>query len=459
MERMRCLSSGETATSGAFIYWMTRDYRVEDHWGLYYAMNMAIEAHVPLEVIWVLAPEFVGPSKRQRTYLLEVLHELSQVFQTMNVPVHLLYQVSELETWLIEKKPSRIMMELNPLRPFQQALENLLVQQLCPIYEVDAHNIVPLWVASDHAEYGAYTLRPKIQRVLERYLIPVPAVPFEDMISHQKSFNIENEDIELQLQAASRMLIGNREIEQEVSHLDHRLLVKSHAIHRFFNEFVQGKLEFYHEHGNDPSVDVVSQMSPYLHFGRVYAGSVARILKDIQLENQTYTSSIEDYLEQLIVRRELADNFCYYHQDYDQTSCFPNWAMTSLNEHLIDIREYLYDFDTFRQARTHDSLWNASMMQLLKEGRIHGYMRMYWAKKILEWTRSPEEAQRFAIELNDTYSLDGYDPNGYTNIAWSIGGVHDRAWQTRQVFGKIRYMNANGCKRKFDANAYVSRYH
>ena len=204
---------------------------------------------------------------------------------------------------------------------------------------------------------------------------------------------------------------------------------------------------------NDPNESGQSNLSPYLHFGQLSAQRVA-------IEVMKSPASDEDksaFLEELIVRRELSDNFCFYNPHYDATEGFPNWAKETHRIHSDDKREHTYALKEFEQGKTHDPLWNAAQMELVITGKMHGYMRMYWAKKILEWTSNPEEAMRFSIYLNDKYSLDGRDPNGYAGIAWSIGGVHDRAWGERSVFGKIRYMNYNGCKRKFDVAKYIGR--
>ena len=163
------------------------------------------------------------------------------------------------------------------------------------------------------------------------------------------------------------------------------------------------------------------------------------------------------FLEELIVRRELSDNFCYYNPDYDNIGGFPDWARKTHDKHRKDPRAVIYSRDQFEHAQTHDDLWNAAQMEMVKRGKMHGYMRMYWAKKILEWTQSPEIALETAIYLNDRYEIDGRDPNGYTGIAWSIGGVHDRAWSERSVFGKVRYMSYNGCKSKFNIKKYIER--
>ena len=195
-------------------------------------------------------------------------------------------------------------------------------------------------------------------------------------------------------------------------------------------------------------------MSPYLHFGHIAAQRLALLVKAAKVPAREK----EAYLEELIVRRELADNFCYYNRNYDSFTGFPEWASKTLDEHRADKREYLYSRDKLEQGKTHDELWNAAQRQMMVQGKMHGYLRMYWAKKILEWTKSPEEAMAIAIYLNDRYELDGRDPNGYTGIAWSIGGVHDKAWQERPIFGKIRFMSYAGCTRKFDVKKYISRW-
>jgi deoxyribodipyrimidine photo-lyase len=167
--------------------------------------------------------------------------------------------------------------------------------------------------------------------------------------------------------------------------------------------------------------------------------------------------SRESYLEELIVRRELSDNFCFYNGKYDALEGFPAWAQRTLNEHSGDEREHEYELEKLENAETHDDLWNAAQMEMVQNGKMHGYLRMYWAKKILEWSGSPEEGLQMAIYLNDRYELDGRDPNGYVGCAWSIGGVHDRAWFERPIFGKVRYMSYNGCKSKFNVDRYIEK--
>jgi deoxyribodipyrimidine photo-lyase len=225
------------------------------------------------------------------------------------------------------------------------------------------------------------------------------------------------------------------------------------AAHETLREFTDEKLFFYNEKRNNPNFDAQSMLSPYFHFGQIAPQRAAlnALAADAPDEDK------DSYIEELIVRRELADNYCLYNPGYDGIEGADPWALKTLDEHGSDARDYVYPFEVFDSADTHDTLWNAAQMQVKLTGRMHGYMRMYWAKKILEWTDSPETAFRYALLLNDTYALDGRDPNGYVGVAWSVAGVHDRAWTERPVYGKVRYMNRNGCRSKFDVQGYIDK--
>jgi len=165
---------------------------------------------------------------------------------------------------------------------------------------------------------------------------------------------------------------------------------------------------------------------------------------------------LDMFIEEAVVRRELSDNFCYYNKNYDSLKGAYPWALLSLAAHVKDKREYVYSMEEFAAGETHDDLWNSAQMQLVHEGKMHGFLRMYWAKKVLEWTPNPKTALEVAQTLNDRYALDGNDPNGFVGVGWSVMGIHDQGWREREVFGKIRYMNYAGCKRKFDVQAFVN---
>ena len=216
------------------------------------------------------------------------------------------------------------------------------------------------------------------------------------------------------------------------------------------DRFLGERLVAYGER-NDPNTAVSSGLSPYLHFGMISAQRVLLRLREGGFRGE----QAEAFAEELVVRRELADNFVLHTEAYDQVAGFPSWARQTLAQHARDPRPHLYDEEVLEAAATKDALWNAAQQQMVRTGKMHSYMRMYWAKKILEWSPDAATALRVAIRQNDRYSLDGRDSNGYTGIAWSIGGVHDRGWTERPVFGKIRYMNDRGAARKFDVKQYI----
>jgi deoxyribodipyrimidine photo-lyase len=225
------------------------------------------------------------------------------------------------------------------------------------------------------------------------------------------------------------------------------------AAHEVMDAFLENGLEHYDERRNDPTAGGQSNLSPYLHFGQLAAQRVALEVQSRAPE----AAGRKSFMEELVVRRELSDNFCHYNPGYDSCQGFPEWARKTLELHRLDARPHLYSAVELERASTHDDLWNAAQQQMVVTGKMHGYLRMYWAKKILEWTPTPEDAMRIAVYLNDRYELDGRDPNGYAGIAWSIGGAHDRPWPERPVFGKVRYMSYNGCRSKFDVRGYVAR--
>ena len=216
-------------------------------------------------------------------------------------------------------------------------------------------------------------------------------------------------------------------------------------------KFIGNKLNRYDVLRNDPNEDGLSNLSPYFHFGQISPLYIA-----LQV-NQYSGSGVEAFMEELIVRRELSINFVQFNQQYDCFNGLSEWAKRSLNEHKEDLREYVYSLAELEKAQTHDRYWNAAQNEMIVTGKMHGYMRMYWGKKILEWTACPEEAFSIAKYLNNKFELDGRDANGFAGVAWCFG-KHDRPWGSRQIFGNIRYMSANGLKRKFDADKYARKY-
>jgi deoxyribodipyrimidine photo-lyase len=437
--RIRMLKDGPER-KGPVIYWMSRDQRAADNWALLFAQGLALERRQPLVVLFCLVPRFLNATVRQYDFMLNGLREAEKSLRTVNIPFFLKAGAPEKEVprFATEHAAGALVADFDPLRLKQEWKKGVTDQLSIPFYEVDAHNIVPCWVASSKQEVGARTLRPKIHRLLPDCMEEFPRL-------QKHPFQSQGKPAPVDWDAAIRSL--------RVAAVPPVTWIKpgSRGGLEALRLFVQNRLASYDLGRNDPTKDAVSLLSPYLHFGQVSAQRVA-----LEVSKAHVSAACKDaFLEQLIVRRELADNFCCYNRDYDRMEGFPGWAQRTLQEHVKDRREYLYTLEEFEHAQTHDDLWNAAQLEMVKRGTMHGYMRMYWGKKILEWTRHPREALEIAIYLNDRYELDGRDPNGYTGIAWSIGGVHDRPWGTRPIFGNIRYMSYNGCKSKFDVKAYV----
>ena len=442
LDRVRKLREGNTR-NGAIVYWMQRDQRVDDNWALIYAYNIAIEKNEKLIVIFNLVNDFLGASYRQYYFMIEGLKEIAEKLNKLNIQFVILTGNPEktIPEFLIKNKISCCVSDFNPLRIVRGWKEIVNSKIDIPFYEVDAHNIVPVWCASKKLEYAAYTIRPKINKLLPDYLDEFPR------IKKMKSPKLFENNI------SWNNLYSSLKIDKTINIVP-EFIPGSKAAGKVLKSLVENKLENYNNDRNDPNKKGLSNLSPYLHFGHLSAQRIALVLNDFKHNDE----SVASFLEELIVRRELSDNFCFYNPNYDNFEGFHSWAQTTLHEHRKDKREYLYSLEEFELAKTHDLLWNAAQVEMVKKGKMHGYMRMYWAKKILEWTNSPEQALEFGIYLNDKYELDGRDPNGYVGLAWSIGGIHDRAWSERPVFGKIRYMNFNGCKRKFDVQSYINRH-
>ena len=441
-QRIRTLKDAERK-KGPVVYWMSREQRVKDNWALLHAQELAIDQKAPLLVAFCLVHQFLGATMRQYDFMLKGLSGVEDDLEKSGIPFYILEGMPEkvISDFLMKMNASALISDFDPLRIKKKWKEKLTSRLRIPFYEVDAHNIVPCWIASSKQEYGAYTLRPKIKKLITNFLTDYPAL---ERHPYQIKVNLERIDWQ--------KVRTHLKIDHSVGIVDS---VKSGeaAAASVLGHFIANKINDYNLNRNDPCLDGQSNLSPYLHFGQLAAQRVALEVTGTQVDLQ----SKEAFLEELTVRRELSDNFCFYNETYDRFEGFPHWAQESLNEHRSDKREYTYTVSQLEEATTHDPLWNAAQTEMVRKGKMHGYMRMYWCKKILEWTKSPEEALSSAIYLNDKYELDGRDPNGYAGIAWSIGGVHDRAWFDRKVFGKVRFMSYGGCQSKFDVEAYINQ--
>jgi deoxyribodipyrimidine photo-lyase len=427
--------------NGPVVYWMSRDQRVHDNWALIFAQKLAKEKKKQLAVIFNLVPDFLEATIRQYGFMLKGLQEVESELEKYKVAFILLQGKLDVEipNFIKKNNVSILVTDFDPLRIKRIWKKEIAKKIKIPFYEVDAHNIVPCQYVSNKTEFAAYTIRPKIHKLLPEFLDEFP--PFQKM-KQSANLNVNKVD----WKAVKKSLKINRGV-KEVEWI----IPGEKAAARLLKNFLEKGFTKYSKERNDPTKNALSNLSPYLHFGQISAQRVALTVQQLYQKN----ISADTFLEELIVRRELSDNFCYFNPNYDSFDGFHDWAKETLNKHRKDKRDFVYSLEEFENANTHEDLWNAAQKELLTTGKMHGYMRMYWAKKILEWSKSPEDALRIAIYLNDKYELDGRDPNGYAGCAWAIGGVHDRAWTERPVYGKIRYMNRNGAARKFDIESHT----
>ncbi|XKL67184.1 hypothetical protein PGB90_010604 [Kerria lacca] len=429
------------------IYWMFRDERIEDNWALLYAQKLALKNEVPLHVCFCLLPRFLDANIRHFDFIFKGLEEIESTCKNLNIQFHFLIGCGKdiLPSFVERHKFGAVIIDFCPLRiplSWAEDLSHSLPRDV-PLIQVDTHNIVPCWVASDKQEYAARTIRNKINNKLNEFLTEFPPVIKHPYISSLKADLIDWKN-------AGKTLEVDKTIKPVSS-----ITPGFRGGMKNLYEFLRDRIQFYVEYRNDPTKNGLSNMSPWLHFGQVSPQRCVLVTKKYV---SMYKKSVESFCEELIIRRELADNFCFYNKNYDNLAGAADWARKTLNDHRKDKREQIYSKTELEAGKTHDNLWNAAQKQLCNDGKMHGYLRMYWAKKILEWSETPEEALAVSIYLNDKYSLDGRDANGYVGCMWSVCGIHDQGWRERPIFGKIRYMNYEGCKRKFDVKNFISRY-
>lgn len=426
------------------VYWMARDQRVQDNWALIYAQQLATKHQLPLHVVFCLPSNLPHATTRRCHFLFSGLKEVETECRALNIGFHLLKGSGGdvLPGFVAENKCACIVADMSPLYFFRDQLDvvsKTLPSESC-LYQVDAHNVIPVWETSEKAEYAARTIRPKIHKQVDEYLTEFPLV-------EKHSVELKKEIEPVDWDAASATLT----IDDSVSVATKFQPGTANGL-KFVSKFLEEGLKGYDKDRNNPNVDDgASNLSPWINFGQISAQRIVLMARKSK-NNST------GFVEELLVRRELADNFCYYQPNYNSIEGCTNWAKQTLEAHRKDKREWVYTKQQLEEAKTHDDLWNAAQLQMVKHGKMHGFLRMYWAKKILEWTASPEEALEISLYLNDHYELDGCDPNGVTGCMWSICGVHDTAWTEREVFGKVRYMNYKGCMRKFDVKGFVAKY-
>jgi deoxyribodipyrimidine photo-lyase len=443
-ERARQLNSAPVRTGGEYvIYWCQMNRRAEANQALDFAVELANELHLPVLSYEGLDCAYPYASDRFHRFILEGVPETARRLAELGIgyTFYLRRRPTDPNDVLYRLAARAAAVVTDDYPTFVAARHNASVAPKLDVafYAVDASCIAPM-ACFEKREYAAYTIRPKIHRMLPQYLWPLPAVKVGKRFPRGVSeFHTRVSSGNIAELVASCQI--DHTVRPSVSIAGGRAAAKEQLGH-----FLKHGLARYAEESNEPSAQATSGLSPYLHFGQISALEVALAAK-----------GSAEFLEQLIVRRELAFNFARFTPGIGGVSLgvLPNWAQETMRRHRRDRRNPVYSMEQFEHAETHDALWNATQRELLVRGTIHGYYRMYWGKKIIEWSATYSGALRTMIYLHDRYALDGRDPNTYTNILWCFG-LHDRPWPERPVFGTIRSMTLAGMRRKTDVDAYIA---
>lgn len=426
------------------MYWMQQSQRAEHNPALEHAAQRANQFGIPLLVCFGLMDDYPEANVRHYRFMLEGLAETANVLERRNIRFALRRGAPDAVAIELAEKAVVIVCDRGYLRHQKTWRRNVANRAVCRVEQVEGDVVVPVNTASDRREHAARTLRPKLHRHLKDYLVDLNTTAVENDAG---KLRINGED-----PSDPDALLARLALDRSVAPVD-SFRGGTNEAKRVFRRFLDEHFSSYEEHRNQPQTNDVSHMSKYLHFGQI---SPVWLALQANAAAPAPNNNRDAFLEELIVRRELAINFCEFEPDYDKYACLPEWAKTTLVEHRDDPRPYHYTRSELEAAQTHDPYWNAAMKEMVHTGYMHNHMRMYWGKKILEWTNTPEYAFRTALYLNNKYLLDGRDPNSFAGVAWVFGN-HDRGWTERKVFGKVRYMNAAGLERKCNIDAYVEK--
>jgi deoxyribodipyrimidine photo-lyase len=428
----------------AVVYWMQRAQRGRDNPALDTAIAAGNRLGKPVVVFVGITPRYPNANLRHYRFFAEGLIDVERDLKRRRVGLVIRpHPEDDLLRFTAEARPCLVVGDENPMREPEQWRRDAAARLPVPFWTVDADLVVPCSVIP-REPYAARTLRPRLRAEVPRFLAP----------QREESARVAwRKPAGLLSSRPTRSVLDGLPIDGRVGPV-REFRGGTRAGERALKQFLRERLNGYASARNHPESTGTSRLSPYLHFGHLGPRSIALAVHDPEVPREHRDA----FLEQLIVRRELAIRFVRFNSHYDQLAGCEPWAIKTLARHERDHRPVVYSERQLEQAETHDPLWNACQRQMVTTGWMHGYVRMYWAKKILEWTRRAEDAFEIAIALNDRYELDGRDPNGYAGIAWAIGGKHDRAWgPERPIFGTVRYMSFASTSRKFDSRQYIEQ--
>lgn len=430
------------------LYWMQRAQRGVDNHALNLGVNVANTLGLPLVVYFAGISNFPHANLRHYVFLNQGLPDIEEDLAKRNIRFVMRRAPHESHVRLIaDVEAAMVIGDENPMREPERWRQELARQIDVPFWTVDADVLVPSKLM-EKAQYGAYTIRPRLYRLLPEYLAPYENPRAEHAWTMPDGFQFDS--------VHEDMTRGWTDFDRSVGPVA-EWKGGTHAALARLNLFVAKMLEGYEVERNRPETDGTSCMSPYLHYGHIGSQTIALAVDAAAKQNPALTAARDSYFNELIAWRELMVNFVKYQPNYDNAECAEAWAKKTIAEHALDKRERVYTRDQMERGETYDELWNAAQMQMVRRGWMHNFMRMYWGKKILEWTPDVATAYAYCVYLNDRYFLDGRDPNGYGGVAWAIVGKFDRAWGSRPVFGKIRYMSGASTGRKFDSKRYIQQ--
>ena len=426
---------------GSYIlYWMQSAVRSRYNHALEYAIEISNDLKKPLIVVFCLDRSYPEATPVHYRFLWEGLQDVNRSLSGRGIGFQILSGSPVDIIPRIADDACMIVTDQGWTRLQREWRQKVIDAAPCKVVIVETNLIVPVQVASPKEEWSAGTFRPKITRQLPAFLHPLaPRHVLVKSTDYQPCTDIP---------VGAEQQFTQKRINDDRS--SHTLPGGETAAEHYLSAFLSGTIDRYEATHNDPTAHATSYLSAYVHFGHISPLEIA--LRAMERPGP----GTHAFLEQLIVRRELSHNFVWYNPWYDRYEGLPEWTRKTLGKHRIDTREYSYNLADFEQCKTHDRAWNAMQHSMIRTGYLHGYLRMYWGKKIIEWTETPEEAYHIALLLNNRYELDGRDPNGFCGVAWCFG-KHDRPWKERPVFGTIRYMNEAGLRRKFRLDGWVDR--
>jgi deoxyribodipyrimidine photo-lyase len=440
--RIKVLSEKEINDRPYVVYWMQASQRTYMNHALEYAIGVANSLDNKVLVYFGLTDGYPEADRRHYSFMLQGLADVKRSLALRGIRMVVLKARPDEGLEALRHLTSMIVTDRGYLKVQREWRKIAAENSGCSMVEIESDVIVPVEIASEKEEFSAATIRRKIERLMMEYAIPLYESEC-NLKSIDDKLDLDELDITDESILDSLNLPGiSREVKGVIGGQERAL--------KLLEEFVEEKLDTYGEGRNEPGSGNTSGLSPYLHFGQI---------SPLQIYTRIFDSNSPGkakFIDELVIRRELAINFVFYNKDYESFQSVPDWARETLNRHLQDDREYLYDKSELEAGLTHDIYWNAAQNEMVLTGKMDGYMRMYWGKKILEWSRTPEEAFRVALELNNRYSLDGRDPSSFSGVAWCFG-KHDRPWGERVIFGNVRYMNDKGLKRKFDMVKYIEK--